>query len=202
MKYGLILTLLLVTACRGQTTATGQAETSGPCSPGVTGSNNIFTINCGIGKEQGQKMLNILNKILANQLDPTAVMVKLDEILNSINPNRPPKTYLCNGMWRIAGPGPNTALQIALGGDDSAFQDLVRLNNTRQYAELLKLCLSQIQSAPDWLTPRLFCGLAYLGIGDGVKAKSMLAEFDSRTGPAYQDDGCKEVSDYLHEHLR
>ena len=38
-------------------------------------------------------MLGILNKILANQLDPHAVMAKLDEILEAINPNLQVKTY-------------------------------------------------------------------------------------------------------------
>jgi hypothetical protein len=54
----------------------------------VSGSNNTFTINCGIGKEQGKKMLAILNKILANQIDTDAVMAKLDEILRNVHPPR------------------------------------------------------------------------------------------------------------------
>ena len=80
MRYGLALLILIIAPCWGQTTTTGKAETTGLCSPAVTGSENTFTINCGIGQEQGQKMLVILNKILANQLDPDAVMRKLDEI--------------------------------------------------------------------------------------------------------------------------
>lgn len=86
MKYTLILfALLFSTPCHCQTTTTGKAETSGPCSPAVSGNNNQFTINCpGISKEQGQKMLDILNKILKDQLDPQKVMIKLDEIENGI----------------------------------------------------------------------------------------------------------------------
>jgi hypothetical protein len=86
VKYSLILfALLFSTLCRGQTTTTGKAETNGPCSPAVTGNKNQFTINCpGISKEQGQKMLDILNKILKDQLDPQKVMMKLDEIQNGI----------------------------------------------------------------------------------------------------------------------
>ena len=68
----------------GQKTSTGPAETSGPCSPAVTGNNNTFNITCGIGQEQGRKMLSILNKILASQIDPDAVMAKLDEIQKGI----------------------------------------------------------------------------------------------------------------------
>ena len=57
-----------------------QADTKGACSPANIGDRNIFVITCGIGKAQGDQMLKILNKILANQLDPETVMGKLDEI--------------------------------------------------------------------------------------------------------------------------
>jgi len=54
--------------------STGSAKTKSECSPANTGNNNTFIINCGIGREQGQALLKILNKILANQLDPEQVM--------------------------------------------------------------------------------------------------------------------------------
>ena len=202
MRHGLALCLLIAIPCWSQTTSTGKAETTGTCSPAVTGSKNTFTISCGIDKKQGQKMLEIMNKILENQIDPDAVMAKLDEILKAVNPNVPAKIYFCNGAWRTAGPGARAALELNMGGDDSAFKDMVRLNNTGQYADLLKACLSQIHSAPEWLTPRLFCGLAYLGTGDKIKAKEMLTEFDAKTGPAYNVDACQQVSDYLHRILQ
>jgi hypothetical protein len=84
MKYGLVLSLLIAMPCMGQTKATGDAKTAGPCSPAVTGSNNKFQITCKIDEKQGQKMLDILNKILSNQLDPNAVMKKIDEMEASV----------------------------------------------------------------------------------------------------------------------
>jgi hypothetical protein len=58
------------------------ATTSGQCSPISPNNSGAITINCpGMSKEQGQKMIAILNKILADQLDPDAVMAKLDEII-------------------------------------------------------------------------------------------------------------------------
>jgi hypothetical protein len=82
VKYNLILLLLAAIPCWGQTTATGKADTKGNCSPAVTGSNNQFSIICkGIGEAQGGELLKIVNKILANQLDPSAVISKLDEII-------------------------------------------------------------------------------------------------------------------------
>jgi hypothetical protein len=50
----------------------------------VSGSKNTFTIKCGIDEKQGQAMLKILNEILRNELDPNAVMKKLDEIQKGI----------------------------------------------------------------------------------------------------------------------
>ena len=63
---------------------TGPAATRGACSPATTGNNNSFTISCGIGKEQGEKLIAILNKILSNQIDPSAVMSKLDDIQKGV----------------------------------------------------------------------------------------------------------------------
>ena len=54
----------------GQTKVTGEAKTSGPCSPAVSGSEHTFIINCGINEKQGQAMVEILNKILTGQTDP------------------------------------------------------------------------------------------------------------------------------------
>jgi hypothetical protein len=202
LRYSLVVVLLISLPCWTQTLTTGQATTNTPCSVANSGNGNKIQINCGIGKEQGQKIIAILNKIVANQLDPDVVMAKLDEILKAVNPNLPTKVYFCDGHWRTAGPGPNVALQLNLGGDDSAFQGMVQLNNSGRYADLLNACLAQIQSAPEWLTPRLFCGLAYLGAGDKSKAKEMLTEFDSKTGPAYNIDGCQQMSDHLHKALQ
>jgi len=129
-------------------------------------------------------------------------MAKLDEILKAINPNLPAKTYFCNGMWRTAGPGKNAGMEVSIGGDDSAFQEMARLYNSKQFTDVVKKCLSQIESAPEWLTPRLFCGLGYLALGDTAKAKEMLKDFDSRTGPAYEAEPCDKMSTFLHASLQ
>jgi len=77
--------LLFASPCRGQNT-TGKAETTGACSPAISGNENQVNISCqGISKDQAAKMTSILNKILANQISPDAVMAKLDEILKAVN---------------------------------------------------------------------------------------------------------------------
>ena len=64
-----------------QTTPTEKAAAAAACSNASAGDNSTFNINCnGIGVDQGKKVLEILNRILANQ-DPTAVNAKLDELL-------------------------------------------------------------------------------------------------------------------------
>lgn len=89
MRCGLSLLLLITMPCYSQTISTGRAETTGSCSPAVSGSNNQFQIRCTVnGKEQSEKTLVLLNKILANQPDFDAIMSKLDECLKGIPQHR------------------------------------------------------------------------------------------------------------------
>jgi hypothetical protein len=61
------------------------STTSAPCSPIAPENTGTITINCpGLSKEQGQKMLTILNKILTNQIDADTVITKLDDIQKGI----------------------------------------------------------------------------------------------------------------------
>ena len=84
MKSLALLLLVSCSCCWAQRSTNANNQTTGPCSPISSGSNNNFTIRCGIGKKEGEKMLAILNTILAKQLDPNAVMEKLDEIQKGI----------------------------------------------------------------------------------------------------------------------
>ena len=68
-----------------QPVQTGPATTKGSCSPANTGNINTFTIICGIGKEQGDDLPKIVNKILANQKDLKEFGDKLDEILKRVD---------------------------------------------------------------------------------------------------------------------
>jgi hypothetical protein len=76
-----IFVLLFCSAIAQSQSSTGPATTKGACSPANTGNNNTFVIRCGIDKAQGEQLLAIMNKILANQLNLDEVMAKLDEIL-------------------------------------------------------------------------------------------------------------------------
>jgi len=87
VKRSIALSGLVVFALMGYGQSqhiSGAAETRGSCSPANSGDNNMFNITCGIGKEQGDRMLSILNRILSNQLDPNLVMAKLDEMAEAL----------------------------------------------------------------------------------------------------------------------
>jgi hypothetical protein len=78
----LVMVLLLSSVGLAQQSNT----TSAPCSPIAPNNSGSITISCpGMSKEQGQKMIDILNKILANRVDTNAVMEKLDGCLAGVN---------------------------------------------------------------------------------------------------------------------
>lgn len=205
VRYSIVLVMLMCLPCWTQTTATGHASATQPCSVANTGNGNKIQINCGIGKEQGEKVLAILNKIVANHLDPNAVMEKLDEILRAVNPNIPTKVYSCAGGWRTVGPGASSGLEISLGaGDDPSFKQMIDLVNARprKNEELLRVCTSQIESKPEWLTPRLFCAIAYHRMGDSAKAKEMVNVYDEKKGPSYDGNQyCQQLSSMAHSQV-
>ena len=81
------MTILLIT-CLFATPAFAKAQTassgitvSGKCNVVNRGNGNTIMIKCSANNEEGKKIVAILNKILANQIDPALVMAKLDEII-------------------------------------------------------------------------------------------------------------------------
>jgi hypothetical protein len=205
MKSILLGVILISVPCLAQkpTASTGNATTKADCSPAVTGSNNNFKFSCGVGKEQGEQIIALLNKMLAKD-DTSVVIDKLNELLRRTNPNLRVKTYRCNGEWISTGPGASAMSETYSGGVADVvplYQEMGKLNNAGQYSELLKKSLAEIESKPEWLTPRLFASLAYLAINDRQSAKTMLAYYDSMTGPAYNEGACVQLSVFLHSKL-
>jgi hypothetical protein len=69
---------------------TGNATSNGLCSIANSGNTvENLTINCGIGKEQGQKIIDMLNSLLASR-DTATINAKLDELL-AVAQRIPPK---------------------------------------------------------------------------------------------------------------
>jgi hypothetical protein len=78
--------LLMPLYCRGQSTKTGTASASGNCAVAHSGNNDTITIkNCGIGVEQGDKIVFLLNEVLSRG-DLTSINKKLDELLSIVGP--------------------------------------------------------------------------------------------------------------------
>lgn len=77
----ILLTMVLQgSVTLSQTIPTEKTPVIGACNT-APGDNNTYNINCnGVGADQGKKIIEILNKALANQ-DLTTVNAKLDELL-------------------------------------------------------------------------------------------------------------------------
>jgi hypothetical protein len=54
------------------------AQASGLCSPANTGNNNTFNFSCGIGKEQGERLLVLVNRVISKELDIQRVLDEID----------------------------------------------------------------------------------------------------------------------------
>jgi hypothetical protein len=90
----------------------------------VSGSNNTFSINCGIGKEQGAALLKIVNKILANQLDTNTVMAKIDElvqVVKSIAHDRVMSAERLKLFTSALGTAPGGLAAVLAGSGDDGF---------------------------------------------------------------------------------
>jgi len=98
----ILLTIVLQgSVALSQTTPTEKAAASGSCSTAPVGDNNTYNINCaGIGVDQGKKVVEILNKVLANQ-DLTTVNAKLDELL--VVASQPAQTQAQQGPPNVLG---------------------------------------------------------------------------------------------------
>ena len=200
MKTLIVLMCLIATPCVAQTTRSNpsKATTSGPCSPAVTGNNNTFTFKC-VGLDQQKAIIAKLNQLLAKD-DISVVISKLDELLKRTNPNGTVTTYDCAGDSR--------AYTAAIGKTNS-FADLPGVTlrpmleplRSGDMDGLLRACLAEIANKPEWLTPRLMCGIAYIEKGDKVNAKAMLDYYDANVGPAYDAPFCKSNSARLRDML-
>ena len=169
---------------------TGSATAKDACSVANTGNNNIFTITCGIGKQQGDALLKIMNKILANHLDPDAVMAKLNEILHAVNPNAPKITYTFDGSERLESPGRSINI---LGEAGEAFRQMEGMEQRKEWPALVKLSMAEINAHPEWLTPYVFAGEAQLMLGHKPEAIELLGTAEKRIAGNPDYDGIQPL---------
>jgi hypothetical protein len=211
--FSRVILLVLVTlaaiigmSLSGRSQQTSSTAKSAPealpasCSIFETQAKDQISIKCqGMNPEQSERVsaaLNILpvmNKLLEDKLDSDVVTAKLDELTKS--PAQVPrvKTYFCDGMWKSGAPNAVGILDTKTGGNDSEFLGMISLLEKKQYPELLTKCTANIKSTPEWLTPRLFCGLAYARLDRKVEAQAMLAEFEKKAGSSYDVPDCHDM---------
>ncbi len=155
------LPLLLPLLASSQQTST----TTGPCSPVAPNNTGTITIQCGgLSPKLGNQLVAILNRIAKNQLDPDAVMAKLDEIGKDVKKlgRGIYSGYDFNGGKRDQRPGYS---RVTVGEEAVVFETMARLQNEHDWSELLKIAEAQIKKTPDWLTPYLFSGVANAQLG-------------------------------------
>jgi len=101
-SIAILLTMVLQgSVALTQTTPTEKTAAVATCSNAPAGDNNTFNLNCnGIAADQGKKILEILNRALANQ-DPTTVNAKLDELL--VVASQPAQTQALQAPPNIVG---------------------------------------------------------------------------------------------------
>jgi hypothetical protein len=221
-RAGAIRTFLLaflavaVIAGRSSSGASKQTPAAGNSKSGDTAScmysqnqtKDDVSIRCqGMNPEQAARVsaafniLPVMNKLLEDKLDPDVVTAKLNELTKSASSSPRAKTYFCDGMWKSGAPDAKGVLDTKTGGNDSEFLSMINLLEKQKYSELLTKCTANIKSTPDWLTPRLFCGLAYAGLGRNTQAEPMLKEFQQKAGPDYDVPDCHNMLVILRHNL-
>lgn len=97
-QYALVLGIVLYPL--SALAQTGPAVATGTCSIANSGSDvENLTINCGIGREQGQKIIDLLNRALASK-DAATINAKLDELLKMERerPGLQPNHFYADGV--------------------------------------------------------------------------------------------------------
>jgi hypothetical protein len=142
-----------------------------------------------------RQLLDLLNAIIEKQIDPAAVMGKLDEIAKGVDGLKQKSLdsargvisiYDFNGARRVQSAG---RISVTVGPEIDRFRQMVQLHDAAKWAELVTLCEREITSTPEWLTPYLYAGVAYANLGDRQKAIAKLSHVVEQAGrdPAYQD---------------
>ena len=198
-----ILLFSLPVAASAQQSPGSIRSTRSTCSSNSTGNNNHVTINCkGVGKEQGDEIVKLINKALARQ-DPTEALQRLnekaDEIIDAINPNLATVTYNCEGVKRSHGPSADAAEQTSMSFEPTKdFQALEMNYNNSNYQQITIDATRLIRTEPYWLTPRLFLADAYARQGRTEEATQLVDYYEKHKGPAYDKYPCTDFLAQVH----
>lgn len=92
--------------------------------------------------------------------------------------------YDFNGTKRETTAG---SIKASVGPEREVFNQMVQLEKSKDYPNLIKLCEQQIEKTPDWLTPYLYRGISYANIGNKDRAVTDLKHVveNAPSDPAY-----------------
>ncbi len=195
MKSAVIVGVLLI-AFHGlftlSQTTTGKASSSGTCAVSHSGNNDVINIrNCGIGKQEADKIVAMLSAILANQKEDTRD-AKLDELLElakrTANPYGTVTTYDPDGAKRMVTQSTGT-LVIDSVTLVRIFQEMMNKQQARDWNGVLELVQKAKLSDPGWFTVDALQGLAQANLCKREEARTSLTKFigETEAAPAFAD---------------
>jgi hypothetical protein len=172
-----LLLLLLAVSTSAQTPKTGNATAAGTCNLANSGSNvTHIHIDCGIGQQQGKKIIELLNRALGNK-DIAIINTKLDELIQVASRPATSNTLNCTGSNCVQGNNYGSQVLNQFGAPKlimtDAQRDAIR-DELRPYAGR-KFDFSSDGATPDSqkYADQLFKALTDAGLTPGMVMISM-----------------------------
>ena len=113
-----------------------------------------------------------------------------------VNPNAPVVIYNYDGTKRVWDAATGTLSMET--GESEVFKKMQEMERDRNWPALRDLCEEELKKAPEWLTPSVAAGKAYVILGDVDKGIERI-EYVRRKAAGRKD---YEVADRLREEIR
>jgi tetratricopeptide (TPR) repeat protein len=196
----LILSFLISGSCAAQNSRATQEAIQSPCANDTVAASNAtsVTIKCtGLTPEQQKLLRNIpdlLNKVLSTQKNDTyQILGKLDSCIDDAAVARRSASAAIRGItttYSFDGGFIRTISHENGGTQESSeykeappeYYQMNQLQQQKKWQELIELCDRLIKAKPEWLTPYLAEGTAYLNLGQTEKAVPLLKYVRDESG--------------------
>lgn len=142
---------------------------------------------------KGKEELLLQNRQLLNKVDEyQRDLLAKDERIGELEQQSKMLARNITSMYDFNGAKRETSggrTQVTVGSEFGVFQRMVQLEKESNWKALLELCEQQIQKTPEWLTPYLFCGVAYANLGrrDDAIAKLRYVADNAPGDPNYAE---------------
>jgi hypothetical protein len=196
----LILGFLMPRICAAQKSGATQEAIQSPCANDTVAAPNAtsVTIRCtGLTSEQQKLLRNIpdlLNKVLSTQKNDTyQILGKLDSCIDDAAVARRSVAAAIRGTTTIysfdggfisstSHENGGTQETSSYVGAPHEYYQMIQLQQQKKWQELIGLCDNVIKAKPEWLTPYLAKGTAYLHLGLTEKAVPLLKYVRDESG--------------------